>query len=127
MLTRQCLTYTLIINYAFNPPKDFSDAIPLLLLGGVIGLPAVLILLTTRKVIYLSWMLVYLIALPVWCVGVLSNPALTICRNFILPVYAFWHFGPSYTPSPSLTPHRRLLLGRDAQGRGRDEGRGARR
>jgi len=73
-----CLTYTLIINYAFNPPTSFSDAIPLLLLGGVLGLPAILILLTTGKIIYLFWMLVYLLALPVW--------------NFILPVYAFWHF-----------------------------------
>ena len=74
-LTVQCLTYTLIINYAFNPPKDFSDAIPLLLLGGVLGLPAILILLTTRKVIYLTWMLVYLIALPVWCVCSPQRPA----------------------------------------------------
>jgi chitin synthase len=73
-----CLTYTLIINYALNPPKDFAAAIPLLLLGSVLGLPAILILITTRKVIYVCWMLVYLLALPVW--------------NFILPVYSFWSF-----------------------------------
>ncbi|KAJ3108292.1 hypothetical protein HDU96_007562 [Phlyctochytrium bullatum] len=30
------------------------------------------------RVIYIYWMLVYLLALPVW--------------NFVLPVYAFWHF-----------------------------------
>ncbi|KAF8504120.1 glycosyltransferase family 2 protein [Gautieria morchelliformis] len=60
-----CLTYSLV-------------AIPLMLLLAVIGLPAVLILLTTRKVVYVFWMLVYLVALPIW--------------NFVLPVYAFWHF-----------------------------------
>jgi len=73
-----CLTYTLVINYAFNPPTSFSDAIPLLLLGGVLGLPAMLIIITSGKIVYLLWMVIYLLALPVW--------------NFILPVYAFWHF-----------------------------------
>ncbi|KAF5326191.1 hypothetical protein D9611_000171 [Ephemerocybe angulata] len=72
------LTYALVIGSAINPPKDFETAIPLLLLGAVLGLPAVLIMITTRKVVYVFWMLVYLLALPVW--------------NFILPVYAFWHF-----------------------------------
>ena len=38
----------------------------------------ILILITTRKVVYVAWMLIYLLALPVW--------------NLILPVYAFWHF-----------------------------------
>jgi len=41
-------------------------------------LPAVLILITTGKVVYIFWMFIYLAALPIW--------------NFILPVYAFWHF-----------------------------------
>ncbi|KAH8924218.1 glycosyltransferase family 2 protein [Atractiella rhizophila] len=72
------LTYTLIVNYILNPPNNFADAIPLLLLGAVLGLPAVLILLTTRKIVYILWMFIYLLALPVW--------------NFILPVYSFWHF-----------------------------------
>ncbi|KAF9007978.1 glycosyltransferase family 2 protein [Cyathus striatus] len=72
------LTYTLIVGMAITPPKSFEEAIPLMLLIAVLGLPAVLILITTRKVIYVFWMLIYLIALPVW--------------NFILPVYAFWHF-----------------------------------
>ncbi|KAG8902462.1 hypothetical protein FRB99_004462 [Tulasnella sp. 403] len=73
-----CLTYVLIINMAMHPPDTFQKAIPLMLLVAVIGLPAILILLTTRKVVYVSWMLIYLLALPVW--------------NFILPLYAFWHF-----------------------------------
>jgi len=73
-----CLTYTLIINYIFNPPASFGDAIPLVLLAGVLGLPGFLILLTTFKIVYVGWMLIYLIALPIW--------------NFVLPVYAFSKF-----------------------------------
>jgi len=42
------------------------------------GLPAILIALTSRKIKYIFWMIIYLLALPVW--------------NFILPIYAFWHF-----------------------------------
>ncbi|KAF8513015.1 glycosyltransferase family 2 protein [Hysterangium stoloniferum] len=72
------LTYSLIVNMAFHPPKTFDQAIPLMLLLAVIGLPGVLILITTRKVVYIFWMLIYLAALPIW--------------NFVLPVYAFWHF-----------------------------------
>lgn len=54
------------------------QVVPLLLLGAILGLPAVLILLTTRRVVYVGWMMVYLLALPIW--------------NFVLPIYAFWHF-----------------------------------
>ncbi|PVG02377.1 glycosyltransferase family 2 protein [Serendipita vermifera] len=72
------LTYWLIAAMAINPPKNFEQSIPLILLCSVIGLPAVLILITTRKVVYVFWMFIYLAALPVW--------------NFVLPVYAFWHF-----------------------------------
>lgn len=73
-----CLTYSLLVQYCLSPPSNFSDAIPLLLLGAVLGLPAVLILLATGKVVYVSWMLIYLLSLPIW--------------NFVLPVYAYWHF-----------------------------------
>lgn len=52
--------------------------IPLLLLAVILGLPAVLIVMTSRKIIYVGWMLVYLISLPIW--------------NFVLPTYAYWHF-----------------------------------
>lgn len=72
------LTYALIVSMALNPPRTFQEAIPLLLLIAVLGLPGILILITTRKVVYIFWMLIYLAALPVW--------------NFILPLYAFWHF-----------------------------------
>jgi len=72
------LTYLLIVGVALSPPKTFPEAIPIVLLIGVLGLPAVLILITTGKVVYVFWMFIYLAALPIW--------------NFILPVYAFWHF-----------------------------------
>lgn len=52
--------------------------IPLILLALILGLPAVLIVMTSRKIVYVGWMLVYLISLPIW--------------NFVLPVYAYWHF-----------------------------------
>jgi chitin synthase len=73
-----CLTYSLIVNIALSPPNTFAKAIPLLLLIAVLGLPGILILVTTRKVVYIAWMFIYLLALPIW--------------NFVLPVYSFWHF-----------------------------------
>jgi chitin synthase len=72
------LTYVLIVTMALDPPRTFEQAIPLMLLIAVIGLPAFLILITTRKVVYVFWMWIYLFALPIW--------------NFVLPVYAYWHF-----------------------------------
>ncbi|RXK41503.1 chitin synthase 1 [Tremella mesenterica] len=73
-----CLTFALIVNSIITPPTSFQEAIPLMLLAAVLGLPAILILITTRKVIYVAWMMAYLVALPIW--------------NFVLPIYAFWHF-----------------------------------
>jgi len=72
------LTYALIISIIINPPKQFEDLIPLIMLGTLLGLPALLILMTTRKIVYISWMFVYIFALPIW--------------NLILPAYAYWHF-----------------------------------
>ncbi|KAF7321483.1 Glycosyltransferase family 2 protein [Mycena kentingensis (nom. inval.)] len=72
------LTYILIVSAGLSPPKSFDEAIPLILLVAVLGLPAILILFTTFKLVYVFWMLIYLLALPIW--------------NFLLPVYAFWHF-----------------------------------
>jgi cellulose synthase/poly-beta-1,6-N-acetylglucosamine synthase-like glycosyltransferase len=72
------LTYALVASMVLDPPNTFEKAIPLMLLLAVIGLPAVLILITTRKVVYVFWMFIYLAALPIW--------------NFVLPVYSFWHF-----------------------------------
>ncbi|KAL1919641.1 uncharacterized protein VTP21DRAFT_1572 [Calcarisporiella thermophila] len=69
-----CFTGWLIISSFIGTPQ----VIPLLLLAAVLGLPAFLIVITTRKLVYVGWMLVYLISLPIW--------------NFVLPVYAYWHF-----------------------------------
>ncbi|KAJ3377738.1 Chitin synthase, class 3 [Entophlyctis sp. JEL0112] len=52
--------------------------LPLILLAVILGLPAVLIVMTVNRPIYVFWMLVYLVSLPIW--------------NFVLPLYAFWHF-----------------------------------
>ncbi|TPX53428.1 chitin synthase [Synchytrium endobioticum] len=55
-----------------------TDPLTLGMLAAMFGLPGVLILITTRKVIYLMYMLVYLLAMPIW--------------NMVLPVYAFVNF-----------------------------------
>ncbi|ORX86704.1 hypothetical protein K493DRAFT_291158 [Basidiobolus meristosporus CBS 931.73] len=70
-----CFTiYLIVISFIVTP----VPVIPLMLLAIILGLPAVLILMTTRKLVYVGWMLIYLVSLPVW--------------NLILPIYAFWHF-----------------------------------
>ncbi|CAO3673926.1 unnamed protein product [Rhizopus stolonifer] len=72
------LTVVLIVSMAKTQITSISAAIPLILLIIVLFSPALLILITTRKWVYLTWMIIYLFALPIW--------------NFVLPVYAFWHF-----------------------------------
>ncbi|KAI7871627.1 chitin synthase-domain-containing protein [Spinellus fusiger] len=72
------LTVVLIASMAKTHITSFTLAVPLILLMIVLFSPAFLILVTTRKWVYLAWMIVYLFALPIW--------------NFVLPVYAFWHF-----------------------------------
>ncbi|KAJ3160394.1 Chitin synthase, class 3 [Geranomyces michiganensis] len=52
--------------------------LPLIMLGAILALPALLILLTIRQPVYIMWFFIYLVALPIW--------------QFILPLYAFWHF-----------------------------------
>ncbi|OAQ30060.1 glycosyltransferase family 2 protein [Linnemannia elongata AG-77] len=72
------LTVVLIVNLSVMQITNLAQAAPLILLVFVLTMPAILILLTTRKLIYIAWMFVYLLALPVW--------------NFVLPLYAYWHF-----------------------------------
>ena len=67
------LFFDLIINGA-NANNSFSLAF----MAAIMGLQAVLVLLTTRKLIYITWMLYYIVAIPIW--------------NLVLPLYAFWHF-----------------------------------
>ncbi|KAI1433746.1 glycosyltransferase family 2 protein [Xylaria sp. CBS 124048] len=52
--------------------------IPLILLALILGLPAVLIVVTAHSWTYVGWLLIYLMSLPIW--------------NFVLPAYAFWKF-----------------------------------
>ncbi|KAK4128220.1 glycosyltransferase family 2 protein [Parathielavia appendiculata] len=66
--------YVVIISIIHSPPQ----IIPLVLLALILGLPAVLIVVTAHSWSYVVWMLIYLLSLPVW--------------NFILPTYAFWKF-----------------------------------
>ncbi len=58
-------------------PGHAKPIISLILLAFILGLPGVLIVITSRKVAYLGWMLIYLASLPIW--------------NLVLPAYAFWH------------------------------------
>ncbi|KAK0618311.1 glycosyltransferase family 2 protein [Bombardia bombarda] len=66
--------YVVIISIVHSPPQ----IIPLVLLGLILGLPAILIIVTAHSWSYVVWMFIYLLSLPVW--------------NFILPTYAFWKF-----------------------------------
>jgi chitin synthase len=68
-------TITLIIMRILNVG---DTTLPLILLALILGLPAILIVITAARLIYIFWMFVYLLSLPIW--------------NFVLPLYAFWHF-----------------------------------
>ncbi|KAJ2740790.1 ATP-dependent RNA helicase, partial [Coemansia sp. BCRC 34301] len=66
--------YYLIVAECIGSPVG----LPLLLMALTFVLQGVMILLTTQRVAYLYWMVIYILAIPVW--------------NFIMPVYAFWRF-----------------------------------
>ncbi|KAI4520184.1 glycosyltransferase family 2 protein [Schizophyllum commune Loenen D] len=72
------IAFTLYLIIVSIIPGGTNTTIPLILLAIVLGLPGVLIVITSRKIAYVGWMLVYLISLPIW--------------NGVLPAYAFWHF-----------------------------------
>ncbi|KAG2221816.1 hypothetical protein INT45_013312 [Circinella minor] len=72
------LTVVLISSIASTSITSFTTAVPLVLLIIVLFSPALLIVVTLKKWVYLGWMFIYLFALPIW--------------NFVLPVYSFWHF-----------------------------------
>ncbi|KAG1289854.1 hypothetical protein G6F66_009143 [Rhizopus arrhizus] len=69
------MTIYLIIDTAVSSNPQWQS---LALLIVILGLPAILIAITTFKFVYVLWMIIYIIALPIW--------------NLILPVYSFWHF-----------------------------------
>lgn len=94
-----CFTIYLLVKVALS--KNPS-VIPLVILALILGLPAVLILLTTRQITYVFWMFIYLLALPIW--------------NFILPLYAFWHF------DDFSWGQTRMIAGGDRAHHGSEEG-----
>lgn len=71
------ITFTLYVIYfsIFNNP---TPIITLILLAIILGLPAVFVIITTISWSYIVWMVIYILALPIW--------------NFVLPTYAFWKF-----------------------------------
>lgn len=72
------ISFTLYLIIISIIPGGANTTIPLVLLAVILGLPGILIVVTSRKIAYIGWMLVYLLSLPIW--------------NGVLPAYAFWHF-----------------------------------
>lgn len=73
------ISFTLyLVIYSILPSTKDKPVIPLILLAIILGLPGLLIVVTSRKIEYVGWMFVYLLSLPIW--------------NAVLPAYAFWHF-----------------------------------
>ncbi|KAL3478948.1 chitin synthase-domain-containing protein [Aspergillus californicus] len=68
-------TIYVIVTSIVNRPVQI---IPLVLLALILGLPGVLVVVTAKRLVYVLWMFIYLISLPIW--------------NFVLPTYAFWKF-----------------------------------
>ncbi|PLB50761.1 chitin synthase [Aspergillus steynii IBT 23096] len=68
-------TFYVVISSIVKKPVQ---VIPLVLLALILGLPGVLIVVTAHRLVYVMWMLIYLISLPIW--------------NFVLPTYSFWKF-----------------------------------
>jgi chitin synthase len=66
--------YLIIISIVRKP----VPVIPLILLALILGLPAVLIVVTAHRWSYVLWMMVYIVSLPIW--------------NLVLPIYAYWKF-----------------------------------
>lgn len=66
--------YIIIIAIVSKPTPVLS----LVLMAIIFGLPALLIVVTVSNAMYIIWMLIYLLALPVW--------------NFVLPTYSYWKF-----------------------------------
>ncbi|KAI9741081.1 MAG: Chitin synthase, class 3 [Cirrosporium novae-zelandiae] len=67
-------TFYVVIKSIIGPVQT----IPIILLALILGLPAVLIVVTAKRWSYVVWMFIYLLSLPVW--------------NFVLPSYAYWKF-----------------------------------
>lgn len=70
-----CFTLYVICIAIFSP---VTPTITLCLLALILGLPALLVVVTISNISYVLWLFVYIIALPIW--------------NLVLPSYAFWKF-----------------------------------
>ncbi|ONH65446.1 Chitin synthase 3 [Cyberlindnera fabianii] len=66
--------YVIIVAIVSKPTPVMS----LVLLAIILGLPGLVIVVTASRWSYLVWMMIYLLALPIW--------------NFVLPAYAYWKF-----------------------------------
>lgn len=77
MVLPAAICFTLYIIIIAIIPSETTPTLSLILLALILGLPGLLIVITSRKVAYIGWMLIYLCSLPVW--------------NLVLPAYAFWH------------------------------------
>lgn len=72
------IAFTIYLCIVACIPSMPTPTLSLILLAFILGLPGLLIVITSRKLVYVGWMLIYLCSLPIW--------------NFVLPAYAFWHF-----------------------------------
>ncbi|KAG8625237.1 hypothetical protein KVT40_006988 [Elsinoe batatas] len=70
--------YLVVISIIAAATGGVIPVIPLILLALILGLPAILIVITAHRWSYVLWMGGYLLSLPIW--------------NLILPAYAFWKF-----------------------------------
>ncbi|KAF9894615.1 Chitin synthase, class 3 [Aspergillus nanangensis] len=68
-------TFYVVVSSIVRKPVQ---VIPLVLLALILGLPGVLIVVTAHRLVYVLWMAIYLISLPIW--------------NFVLPTYSYWKF-----------------------------------
>ncbi|KAF8324131.1 hypothetical protein DL93DRAFT_2049076 [Clavulina sp. PMI_390] len=96
------ITFTIYLIIQTAVPGGPNTSLSLILLAIILGLPGLLIVITSRKVAYIGWMLIYFLSLPIW--------------NFVLPAYAYWHFDDF---SWGAT---RKALGDDDQGHGDKQG-----
>lgn len=58
-------------------PGTEKPVVSLILLAFILGLPGLLIVITSRRIAYVGWMIIYLLSLPIW--------------NAVLPTYAYFH------------------------------------
>ncbi|KAJ2794156.1 hypothetical protein H4R20_006318, partial [Coemansia guatemalensis] len=95
--------YYLIVARCFGEPV----ALPLLLMALTFVLQGAMILVTTQRIGYIYWMLIYILAIPVW--------------NLLMPLYAFWRFDdfswgrtrpsdPALSKAAFITDDERLAL-----------------